>query len=149
MDSESTPVELEEYFQQFTSTIQKEAQHTLHVTLPSKLQELSKMLESGEFEIDKAKDMHKTLGLPSTTASESGKKKRKLEEDGAVANNNSGDPAGGSGAVYLQKSECNQQIQKKIEFIKDEVKVLVDACNKLKVWLQLSIPKCVLNSFVF
>ncbi|XP_065839961.1 proteasome activator complex subunit 3-like [Oscarella lobularis] len=123
---------------EFKDEFMKEAETLLREFFPRKVIELNDMLKSEAFsELDDFSSMHEAPPLVTSAKPpiDGGpvKKKRKLGDDDEEA----------SVPPPLPPTliPANKRIGKVIAILKPEIRTLITTCNKVKVWIQLLIPR--------
>lgn len=127
---------------EFKDSITKKAKRVVLEEFPLKITELSKALELELFTVSDLSSLHCELGLPSPSCNgpaplpaedQPPAKKRKF--DGLAIGLKQDPPH------LVSCLPCNPKIVRVIEFVKPLIIEVVDKCNILKMWIQLSIPK--------
>lgn len=130
-------VKVNEAVEQFRENTRKEALEIFEVHIPKKLAHLQTLYKSHildtpvtQFGFGKAEDKD-------DAGEEGGDRKRRRVEKEAEA----GSKARVEDGVYLGEVPCNQEIMKVTEIIRTEFEDASCTLHKLKLWIQLSIPR--------
>ncbi|KAI0347943.1 proteasome activator pa28 REG alpha/beta subunit [Trametopsis cervina] len=132
----------------FNAKASQAAEHVLFKTFPAKILSLQELIESSSspsspFHSSHALSTDTTVYPPpaNLSAEEPESKKRKLD-DGAI-NGGHGLAAGntGSGARYLNATLANKHLATVHGIIKKECEELAESIDKVKLWINLSMPK--------
>lgn len=136
-----TQIKLEEFYDKAT----KAAEEVLYRIFPTKILELQQMIDeasspSSIFHTSNASLTDVAVHPPPPSSLEGPDvKKRKLENgivENGVTSANSGEHA-----RYPDLVRCNPHIKAAQDVIKSECETLVASCDKVKLWINLSMPK--------
>jgi len=138
LTSEDNITLVESYKQEFC----KDVELILSETFPKKIVELDKLYKSDQLAVTRAVQVKEAtlLSLKEVTAQKEvpatpPPAKRKRNEASSLEN----------GAVekvrYGTNVQCNQIVSDLIRVVKPEIRELIEYCNKIKMWIQLQIPK--------
>ncbi|KAI0095197.1 proteasome activator pa28, REG alpha/beta subunit [Irpex rosettiformis] len=140
--------DLKKQLDEFHDNAALAAEEVLFETFPRKILELQALITSSTspsspFHFSHSSTTDTTVYPPpvSLASSEPDSKKRKL--DGGQANGNCGLTAGNAleGARYLNLTVENKHLASVHGLIKKECEELADAIDKVKLWINLSMPK--------
>lgn len=141
-------IELKTKVDTFREQITSEAEHLVASFFPQKLLELDSFLKEPILNVTELKDIHSEItfkvpdpilftncldGLDTQNA-----KKRKLED--GVADENC---QGGTKMLVMPEGmmKSNGQLVDLIERVKPQIRMLIEKCNTVKMWVQLLIPR--------
>ncbi|TBU54886.1 proteasome activator pa28 REG alpha/beta subunit [Dichomitus squalens] len=128
----------------FRSTVHKAAEDIVFKTFPNKVLELQKLIDStyessSPFHLSHAPKSTDTTVYPAPVpSSEPEPKKRKLESGDAV---NGVTHTDAKHAKHPGKMVSNQHIVALHDQLKRECETLAELCDKVKLWINLSMPK--------
>lgn len=131
-----------EQVEDFKKNLLEEAEDIANKVFPRKIIELEKIHKSDLFKIERMSLVHTKLNIPvpdpiTVTSLQPPSKKRKEFDDGAL------DGIDGTRVMMLPEGKvpCNAVLVELTNKVKPEICELIEHCNKLKMWIQLLIPK--------
>ncbi|XP_077978087.1 proteasome activator complex subunit 3-like [Glandiceps talaboti] len=125
----------------FKDNFFSEAEKQVMEYFPKKVTELDEMSKSDMFSMSKMNSVSVKLNIPvpdplifNSSEVNQPTKKRKIEENDSIP---------GSKVLCLPNGTvpCNTYILSMVETLKPSICTLIDKCNLIKMWVQLSIPK--------
>jgi len=119
-----------------------EVEAILSDVFPKKIIELDKLYKSDQLKLSRAgevkeaaKDSLKDVIAKKEAASTPKPAKRKRNDSSSIENGNGNDMRFATGV------HCNPIVTELIGTLKPEIRELIEYCNKIKMWIQLLIPK--------
>ncbi|KIM70365.1 hypothetical protein SCLCIDRAFT_1207704 [Scleroderma citrinum Foug A] len=131
-----------EKLEEFRARVSSVAENIVFCVFPAKIIELSALIDStnspdSPFHISQAATDAKVYPSPNTTEP-NGSSKRKRTEDGHISSSPINDIAH---ARYPECVHANKHLLKLSETMKAECAQLSDFCDKVKLWVNLTMPK--------
>jgi len=160
--SRNQHVEINPDVENFIASLKAKAENQVKVKFPSKIVELSNLLESAEFSVKDPGRLHQAINIPipdaqaisrgcnnhvednETVSPPTRGKRRKIDaikmEDGEHDNNAK---VQGTKVLALPSGpvHCNFNITRLIDVVKPHIRELVEDSNLLKMWITFLIPK--------
>jgi len=139
--------ELSDNLETFRTSIAAEADQIIYHTFPTKILELQKRIEeintpSSIYSISRTDSMtDATVYNPNRELDQMDMKKRKRGLDGETVNGFAVDGNAGSGAIYTGHVKTNAHLRTIHAELKAEYEELGSLCEKLKLWVNLTMPK--------
>jgi len=131
----------------FRASVAAQADQIIYNTFPTKILELQKRIE----DIDSPSSIYNpsrtdamadaTIYTPNRDSDQVDIKKRKRGLDGEIINGTGADGNAGSGAVYTGQVKANAHLRIIHAELKTECEELGNLCEKLKLWVNLTMPK--------
>ncbi|KAF9651954.1 proteasome activator pa28, REG alpha/beta subunit [Thelephora ganbajun] len=139
--------ELRNDLESFRASVATEADRIIYHTFPTKILELQKRIDEintplsiyNPSRIDAMTDA--TVYNPNRDSDQLDVKKRKRGLDGEIINGYGVDESAGSGAVYGGHVKTNTHLRTILAELKAEYEELGSLCEKLKLWVNLTMPK--------
>ncbi|KAA1468049.1 proteasome activator pa28, REG alpha/beta subunit [Dentipellis sp. KUC8613] len=133
----------EKKLETFRTAVSAEADDVIFRLFPSKILELQQLIEStsspsSPFHISHAATTDTTIYPPPPTSDEPDVKKRKLDLDGRAAGNGVNDTRY---ARFPNLVLANKHLAPVDEAVKRECEQLAELCDKVKLWINLTMPK--------
>ncbi|KAF9514670.1 hypothetical protein BS47DRAFT_855099 [Hydnum rufescens UP504] len=134
--------------QEFNRKVAVTAEQVIFVTFPSKILELQALIDETNEPASEYHISHAALSTdtrvyppPSTSTSEPDAKRRK-RTTGDISNGEADtDHRSPGGAIYPQRVLPNHHIRKVQERNKNEFEDMIDLCDKVKLWINLTMPR--------
>jgi len=139
--------ELSNNLETFRASVAAEANDIIYNTFPTKILELQKRIEdinspSSIYNPSRTDAMaDATIYNPNRDLDQIDIKKRKRGLDGEIVNGYGADENAGNGAVYTGQVKTNAHLRIIHTELKVECEELGNLCEKLKLWVNLTMPK--------
>jgi len=139
--------ELSDNLESFRASVATEADRIIYHTFPTKILELQKRIDDinttpSIYNPSRTEAMtDATVYNPNRDVDQTDIKKRKRGLDGEVINGYGVDESAGSGAIYTGHVRTNGHLRTIHAELKAEYEELGSHCEKLKLWVNLTMPK--------